>query len=75
MHAGQALFRWEAQIGQGQLDTQRYRDFVEIAAAQLAVATVDFQDLMTNRGGELARATALADEVLTQSRKVITSHV
>lgn len=83
VHAGHALIRWEAEIGQGPIDMQsleagepqRYQDFVEIAAAQLAVATIDFQDLMTNRGSELERATALADAILNQSRKVITSHV
>lgn len=83
VHAGHALNRWEAHIGDGPLDMQslstgeqeRYRAFVEVAAVQLAVATLEFEDLMANRGGELERATALADEILTQSRKVITSHV
>jgi transcriptional regulator with XRE-family HTH domain len=83
VHAGHALVRWEARIGQGSLDMRslgaseqhRYQEFVEIAAAQLAVATLDFQDLITNQGSELERAAALADEILTQSRKVITSHV
>lgn len=83
VHAGHALNRWEAEIGQGPLDwqslsageQQRYQDFVEIAAAQLSVvATIDLQDLLTNRGGELEQAIALADEVLTQARGVITSH-
>jgi hypothetical protein len=83
VHAGHALRRWEAHIGQGHLDMQslsqgdqqRYREFVEVAAAQLAVAAIDFQALMTNPDSELERTALLVDEVLTQARKVITSHV
>lgn len=83
IHAGHALDRWEAQIGQGELDLQslsmgeqqRYQDFVEVAAAQLAVTTIEFRDLMTNRDGALERSSAIADEILSQSRRIITSHV
>ena len=83
MHAAHALTRWEAQIGEGQLDMQsltadeqqRYQDFVEIAAAQLAVGTIDFRELMTSRGSDLERVTALTDEILTQSRKAIAARV
>ena len=82
VHAGHALSRWEAEIGQGPLDwqslsageRQRYQDFVEIAAAQLAVAAIDLLDLLMNRGRELERAIARTGEVLTQSREVVTSH-
>jgi hypothetical protein len=83
VHAGHALNRWDAHIGQGPCEwqslsgaeRQRYQDFVEIAAAQLAVAAMDFENLMTERGGELERATAVAHEILSQARKTITSHV
>lgn len=83
VHAGHALNRWDAHIGRGPrewqslsgAEQQRYQDFVEIAAAQLAVAAMDFENLMTERGGELERATAVAHEILTQARKTITSHV
>lgn len=83
VHAGHALRRWESHIGPGQLDMQslsqgdqqRYREFVEVAAAQIAVTAIDFQDLMTNPDSELERTALLVDEVLTQARKVITSYV
>lgn len=83
IHAGHALDRWGAQIGQGELDLkslsiseqQRYQDFVEVAAAQLAVTTIEFQDLMTHRDGALERSSAIAHEILSQSWKVIASHV
>lgn len=83
VHAGHALNRWDAQTGQGPCEwqslsgagQQRYQDFVEIAAAQLAVAAMDFENLTTERGGELERATAVAREILSQARKTITSHV
>ncbi|HEV2069716.1 MAG TPA: helix-turn-helix transcriptional regulator [Acidimicrobiales bacterium] len=83
VHAGHALNRWDALIGQGPCEwqslsgaeQQRYQDFVEIAAAQLAVAAMDFENLTTERGGELKRATAVAREILSQARKTITSHV
>lgn len=83
VHAGHALNRWDAHIGQGPCEwqslsgaeQQRYQDFVEIAAVQLAVAAMDFEYLTTERGGELERATAVAREILSQARKTITSHV
>ena len=83
VHAGHALNRWATKLGQEPRDwdslsadeQQRYQDFVEIAAVQLAVANIDFESLMTNRGGEQERATAVARDIVTQSRKVITSHV
>jgi transcriptional regulator with XRE-family HTH domain len=83
VHAGHALNRWDAHIGQGPCEwqslsgaeQQRYQDFVEIAAAQLAVAAMDFENLMTERGGQLEHATAVAHEILMQARKTITSHV
>lgn len=81
-HAGHAFARWESGIEQGRVewsslgeqDRQRYMDFVEIAAAQLVVANLP-RDLTSSRGDELKRATALADEALTQARKVVTLHV
>lgn len=83
VHASHALTRWEAAVGPESRDwgslsaneQQRYYEFIEIAAAQLAVATMKLGDLLTTRDDELERAKALADEVLAQSRKVVTSHV
>lgn len=83
VHAGHALNRWEAQVGQepcdwptlSEAESQRYVDFVEIAAAQLTVATIDFESLIAQRGPELVRSTALVSEIVAQARKVVTSHV
>lgn len=83
VHASHALSRWEAEVGGeprgwGSLsasEQQRYYDFVEVAAAHLAVVTMRLDDLLTTRDDDLERAKALADEVLAQSRDVITSHV
>jgi transcriptional regulator with XRE-family HTH domain len=83
VHAAHALARWESQIPEGsvaweelgQPQQERYREFVDIAAAQLAIATIDLQELATSRDGELEQASALADQVLIQSRRTITSRV
>jgi len=83
VHAGHALTRWGTQIGDnkvpwqklGEAEQQRYHDFVAVAAAQLAVATIDLQELATSRATELEQATALADQILIQSRRAMTSRV
>lgn len=83
VHASHALNRWETKIGPapcswsslGPDEQQRYHDFVEIAAAQLAVATIRPGDLLTTQGDELERAKELSNQVLTQAWQVITSHV
>jgi transcriptional regulator with XRE-family HTH domain len=82
-HAGHAVTRWEDQLGPGSLrwdslsraDQQRYQDFIDIAAAQLAVLTINVQGLLTTRGSDLDRLTHLADEVLTQSHDAVTALV
>jgi len=83
VHASHALTRWGAQIGEdpvlweelGEAEQQRYQDFVAVAAAQLGVATIDFQELATSREADLDQATALADQILIQSQRAITSRV
>ena len=84
LHAAHALSRWEAQIGEGKLDwnslietgnEKRYFDFAQIAAAQLAIVTLSYDDLWKTRGDELERAKALIDEVLSQAQRIIESHV
>ncbi len=78
IHAAHALNRWATDLGDGPLEpTQepRYYEFVKIAAAQLAVANLDFQNLMTNQGEDLDHALDVAREILTQSRDVVTSLV
>lgn len=84
VHAAHALSRWEVQIGEGRRDWEsliatgeenRYFEFAEIAAAQLAVVTLGYDDLLKTRGDELERTRALIDDVLSQARGVIESHV
>lgn len=83
VHAGHALTRWRSQIGEdavrwnklSEYEQQRYQDFVAIAAAQLAVTSIDLQELATSRDSHLEQATALADQILSQSQRVITSRV
>jgi len=83
VHAGHSLSRWEAQLGQGRLDwqnlgdqeQQRYQDFVEIAASQLAVATMNFSEMMGYRDSELDKATVLLGELLQQARQAVTQRV
>lgn len=83
LHAGHAVNRWRGQLGSGRLaweslspdQQQRYDDFVAIAAAHLAVATVDLRELAESTGDNLARAVGLAEQILEQSREVITSRV
>ena len=83
VHASHALRRGEAEVGADSRawsslsasEQQRYYDFVEVAAAHLAVVTMRLEDLLTTRDDDLERAKSLVDEVLAQSRDVITSHV
>ena len=82
-HAGHALNRWEDQLGPGsmtwdslgQADQQRYQDFIDIAAAQLTIVTINVQGLLTTRGSDRDQLIQLADEVLTQSQDAVKAHV
>ena len=82
-HAGHALNRWDDQLGQGtmtwgslgQAEQRRYQDFVDIAAAQLAIVTINVQGLLTTRGSDQDQLIQLADEVLTQSQDAVTALV
>lgn len=83
VHASHALERWGHQIGEGPVnwktlgdeEQQRYQDFVTIAAAHLALATIDLQPLAHTGGIELEHAKAVADQVLIQAKRAITSRV
>jgi len=83
VHAVHALKRWEGRVGPRPLDwdmmssedQQRYQDFIDIAASQLAVVTIDVQQLMASRGDEREQLIELADEVLEQAKSVIESLV
>lgn len=83
VHAAHALNRLRDQVGAGPVvwealgdDTQRrYLDFVEIATAVLAVASLDLQRLADTADDELEHATARADEVLVHADETIKSRV
>lgn len=78
-HAGHALNRWGNQLGSAlmtwdsldQDDQRRYQDFIDIAAAQLTVVTINVQGLLTTRGSDQQDLIELADRVLTQSQDTV----
>ena len=82
-HAGHALIRWEADLGEGprtwdslgQDGQRRYQDFIDIAAAQLAIVTINAQGILTTSGSERDSLVQLADEVLTQAQAAVNAHV
>lgn len=82
LHAAHALERWEARIGPRSLrwmsltssDRLMYEGFVEITAAQLAVAGIDIESLWMAGTDELERETRQVDRILDQSRLVVMSH-
>ena len=82
-HAGHSLNRWEDQLGPGSMTwdslgesgQRHYRNFVEVAAAQLAIATINFQGLLTTRGSDQDDLIQLADEVLTKYTGAVMAHV
>lgn len=83
VHAGHALTRWEGGLGAGTSSwsslapdqQQRYQDFVEVTAAQLALEAINVQGLMATSDDEREKLIEFADDVLTQSRAVVESRV
>ncbi len=79
LHGGHALKRWKSQLGPRPLDwdamnadqKQRYQDFVDISASQLAVVGINVQDLMVSRGADREHLVELADEVLNQTQSTV----
>jgi len=82
-HAGHAVDRWEEQHATGSTTwdalgpdgQRRYLDFVDVADAQIAIVTFDFQGLLITRGTDRDHLIRLADEVLTRTRDAVRSHV
>ena len=77
VHGTRALKRWDAQMVTrpcqwDSLDSaqkQRFLEFVEISACQLAVASIDVQELMDSRGDERERLIEWVDAVLSKSQE------
>lgn len=82
-HGGHALHRWADHLGAGSMawdaldpaEQRRYQDFIDIAAAQLTLVTINVQGVLTTRGDDQAQLIRLADEVLTQSQAAIEARV
>jgi transcriptional regulator with XRE-family HTH domain len=82
-HAGHAVDRWAEQhatapttwASLSPAEQQRFGDFVDIADAQVAIASFDYQGVLVTRGSDRDRLIELADEVLTRSRDVVRSFV
>ena len=82
-HGGHALGRWLAQLGPDArsfasldpADQRRYQELLEVAGAQVAVATFDFQGLLTTTGAERDQLVRLADEVLSLAQATVEAHV
>jgi hypothetical protein len=60
--------RWE---GLDRYQQQRYKDFIEISASQLAVVSVNVQELMASRGKVREQLIEIVDEVLVQSQDAV----
>lgn len=83
VHAGHAVARWESRLAPRPLewnsmsddDKRRYRDFIDVAASQLSVVTINVQELMTLPAEKLEEQVQLADEVLRQAQDKIGSLV
>jgi hypothetical protein len=52
-------------------ERQRYQDFIDIAASQLSLLTINPHELMASRGDDRERLIELADEVLNQSQATV----
>ena len=82
-HGGHALSRWEEHLGSGSMtweslgeaDQQRYQSFVDIAAAQITLVTINVQGLLTTEGSDRDKLIQLADELLSQSQKAVGAQV
>lgn len=82
-HGGHALARWSDQLGTAptawaslaDADQRHYEAFLEVASAQVTIATFDFQGLLTTTGSERAQLIQHADEVLTRAQQTVEAHV
>lgn len=82
VHAGHALTRWERHLGNPphdwnamtDEDQRQYQEFIDIAGAQIAVATIDFNSLATPGKGQQDLIN-LADEILTHARSTVEARV
>ncbi len=77
VHGGHALLRWQARLPAeariwGEMaasDQRQYADFVEVAAAQVCVDTVNMTELLAATGPQQAALVQVADAILTLARQ------
>lgn len=82
-HAGHALRRWDAQLGPGSLawdslepdERQRYRDFLRVADAQIAIEAFPFASLLVATGDDLVQLAMAADEMLGEAQDIVHARV
>jgi len=82
-HAGHALVRWSDQRSEtrctwaemGVDDHSQYQAFVEVAGAQISVATVDYRQLLTSSGAELDELKEVVGELLERAADRVGAHV
>lgn len=82
-HAGHAVARWQDQLDDGQLvwdsigpeGQERYRAFLDIAGAQEAVVSLNFESLLRVGDDERDVLVDLADHVLSAADDTIRDHV
>ncbi len=55
------------------MQQEQYDDFVQLCAAQLAVATLDVERLLVLRGEELDQEIGLMDQILDKSEDLVHS--
>lgn len=79
LYGSRSLERWERKVGSGPIDfgdlrsaeKEIYLDFIDVAASQIAVETINLHELATLRGPDLAEALEVAEQVLAEARKVV----
>jgi transcriptional regulator with XRE-family HTH domain len=83
-HAGHAVARWDDELDPGPLTwdslgpngQERYQAFIDIAGAQVAIATLSFESMLLARDDDDRNALAhLADEVLSTAHDTVAGHV
>lgn len=83
VHASHAFRRWATELGPRPLDwssmeatqQQRYQDFIEIAASQISIVTINVQALMESSDDDRSQLIDLANETLTQAHARVESLV
>ncbi|WP_156298229.1 helix-turn-helix domain-containing protein [Mycobacterium paragordonae] len=79
VHAGHALKRWDDRLGPRPQDwnsmstdaRRDYQEFIDIAASQLAVVSINFESLMVSRGQDREILIGSADAILDEAQSIV----